>query len=98
MNQLIIFAIALFATINAKSLPIILNPDTQQGVTMGGIKLVTKESDPVIWYRARDIAVMIKESVVSTINQNGFSLSSDLTEYPFELVALGVQVMYSSYI
>eukprot|EP01083_Nonionella_stella_P005303 15331_1 len=58
---------------------------------MGDLKKVTEQSDPTLWFRARDVVLMTKEQVLSRINANNFALGGDNTIYSFDLVQLAVQ-------
>eukprot|EP01084_Bolivina_argentea_P110828 197828_1 len=58
---------------------------------MGGLKIITAESDPTAWYRARDTALLVKEKVIADINANSFSLTGESEMYSFDLIQLGLQ-------
>ena len=66
--------------------------ETITGLQMGGIKTITPDSNPTLWYRARDVALMIKQDALSQINNNSFGLKADSQMYSFSLSALGLQV------
>lgn len=60
----------------------------------GGMKMITADSDPALYSRATDVAMMMKDDVLSAINDHSFALKGDNTIYPFKLVECGLQVCF----
>lgn len=69
-----------------------LVPMECMGPGAGKIRMITDDSDPILWSRARDVALILKGDVLSQINGNDFALLGDYTMYPFDLIECGVQV------
>lgn len=62
---------------------------------LGGLTKIDAHSDPTLWYRARDVALMVKEGVISELNEHGYGLKDAPVTYDFELDSLKLQVLFS---
>lgn len=72
----------------------IVVPNKCFGPNAGKMHMITEDADPILWSRARDAALIVKDDAMSQINSNGFALMGDYIMYPFGLVECGVQVEF----
>ncbi len=69
-----------------------LVPMECMGPGAGKMRMITEDSDPILWSRARDAALILKGDVLTVINGNDFALMGDYPMYPFVMAQCGVQV------
>ena len=62
---------------------------------LGGLTDIDAHSDPTLWYRARDVALIVKEEAMSKLNEHGYGLKEEPVVYDFKLDSLRLQVMIS---
>ena len=55
---------------------------------MGGIKEITIAINAVDWFRARDVALILKADIIEELKANEYHFDAPLNTYPFDLIQL----------
>lgn len=60
----------------------------RSGPMVGNLREVTALTNSFDFYRARDVALILKPDIMAELRSKGFELGLDSTEYSFDLVQL----------